>query len=75
MTDDWTLAERPAAETARIRAQEDVLLSRCDEVVVCSAALAASKGWRPLVTPGILVGMFGYAIATFTGIGLTALLD
>lgn len=40
-----------------------------------AAALAASKGWRPLVTPGILVGMFGYAIATFIGIGLTALLN
>jgi uncharacterized membrane protein len=40
-----------------------------------AAALAASKGWRPLVTPGILVGMFGYAIGTFIGIGLTALLQ
>ncbi|TQM63987.1 glycosyltransferase [Humibacillus xanthopallidus] len=44
ITDDWTLADRPPAETARIRAQESVLLSRCDEVVVCSPALAASKG-------------------------------
>ena len=40
-----------------------------------AAALAASKGWRPLVTPGILVGLFGYAIATFIGVGLTALLS
>jgi uncharacterized membrane protein len=40
-----------------------------------AAALAASKGWRPLVTPGILVGLFGYAIATFIGVGLTALLN
>lgn len=39
-----------------------------------AAALAASKGWQPLVAPGILVGMFGYAIATFIGIGLTAVL-
>jgi glycosyltransferase involved in cell wall biosynthesis len=44
VTDDWTLADRPPAETARVRAQESVLLSRCDEVVVCSPALAASKG-------------------------------
>ncbi|GAA2168292.1 glycosyltransferase involved in cell wall biosynthesis [Humibacillus xanthopallidus] len=44
VTDDWTLADRPPAETARIQAQESVLLSRCDEVVVCSPALAASKG-------------------------------
>jgi uncharacterized membrane protein len=38
-----------------------------------AAALAASKGWRPLIAPGILVGLFGYAIATFIGVGLTAL--
>lgn len=44
VTDDWTLAERTAAETDRIVAQEHVLLARCDEVVVCSPALAASKG-------------------------------
>ncbi|HSD70684.1 MAG TPA: DUF819 family protein [Woeseiaceae bacterium] len=37
-----------------------------------AAALAASKGWQPLVAPGILVGIFGYAIATFIGIALTA---
>ena len=42
---------------------------------VPAAALAASKGWRPLVTPGILVGLFGYAVATFIGIGFTALLS
>ena len=40
-----------------------------------AAALAASKGWQPLVTPGILVGVLGYAIATFLGIGLTTLLQ
>lgn len=39
-----------------------------------AAALAASKGWQPLVAPGILVGIFGYAIATFIGIALTTLL-
>ena len=39
-----------------------------------AAALAASKGWRALVAPAILVGMFGYAIATFIGVGLAALL-
>lgn len=40
-----------------------------------AAALAAGKGWQPLVAPGILVGLFGYAIATFIGVGLTALLS
>ncbi|MDH5584388.1 MAG: DUF819 family protein, partial [Gammaproteobacteria bacterium] len=39
-----------------------------------AAALAASKGWQALVAPGILVGMFGYAIATFIGVGLAAVL-
>lgn len=50
VTDDWTLAERSTAETARIMAQEHVLLARCDEVVVCSPALAASKGASREVT-------------------------
>jgi uncharacterized membrane protein len=40
-----------------------------------AAALAASKGWQPLVAPGILVGMFGYAIATFIGVALTGVLS
>ena len=38
-----------------------------------AAALAASKGWQPLVAPGLLVGMFGYAIATFIGVSRAAL--
>jgi uncharacterized membrane protein len=40
-----------------------------------AAALAASKGWQPLIAPGILVGMFGYAIATFIGVAIAALLS
>jgi len=39
-----------------------------------AAALAASKGWQPLIAPGILVGLFGYAIATFIGVAMTAVL-
>jgi uncharacterized membrane protein len=39
-----------------------------------AAALAASKGWQPLVAPGILVGLLGYAIATFIGVALTEVL-
>ncbi|MEP6390848.1 MAG: DUF819 family protein [Halioglobus sp.] len=30
-------------------------------------ALAATKGWNNLVTPGVLVGVLGYALGTFTG--------
>jgi uncharacterized membrane protein len=40
-----------------------------------AAALAASKGWHSLVAPGILVGMFGYAIATFIGVAITTVLN
>lgn len=30
-------------------------------------ALAAAKGWRELITPGVLIGVFGYALGTFAG--------
>ncbi len=30
-------------------------------------ALAATKGWKDLVTPGVLVGVLGYALGTFVG--------
>lgn len=30
-------------------------------------ALAATKGWRDQVTPGVLVGVLGYALGTFIG--------
>ncbi|MEE4174885.1 MAG: DUF819 family protein [Xanthomonadales bacterium] len=30
-------------------------------------ALAATKGWKNLVTPGVLVGVLGYALGTFVG--------
>lgn len=39
-----------------------------------TAAIATSRGWRELVTPGIMCGIFGYAIATFIGVTVTGLL-
>ena len=39
-----------------------------------AAAMAASKGWHTLTVPGLLVGVFGYAIANLIGIALTTLL-
>jgi uncharacterized membrane protein len=30
-------------------------------------ALAAAKGWSNLVTPGVLVGVLGYALGTLIG--------
>jgi len=33
-------------------------------------ALAAARGWHDLVTPGVLVGVLGYALGTLTGTDL-----
>lgn len=46
ITDDWLLADRGSTETARVQAQEGALLREAVEIVVCSAALARSKGSR-----------------------------
>jgi len=40
-----------------------------------TAAIATSRGWRSLVTPGIMCGIFGYVIGTFIGVTVTALLS
>ena len=39
-----------------------------------TAAIAISKGWRSLVTPAIMCGIFGYAIATFIGVAISKVL-
>ena len=41
---------------------------------VAPAAISASRGWRTLVTPGLMVGILGYAIANFIDVGLANLL-
>ena len=40
-----------------------------------AAGMAAAKGWRTSLVPSLLVGTFGYAIATFLacGLGVTVL--
>ena len=43
ITDDWLVADRPPAEMDRLRRQESFLMSRCDEVVVCSENLRSVK--------------------------------
>lgn len=61
VTDDWLLASRSPRQTATLRAQEQVLLTRCAEVTVCSPALAAAKGaLRPvtLVPNGVDVARY-----------------
>ena len=40
-----------------------------------TAAIAISQGWRSLVTPGIMCGIFGYVIGTFIGVTVTAFLS
>ena len=35
-----------------------------------AAGMAAAKGWRSSIVPALLVGTFGYAIATFVNIAL-----
>ncbi len=37
-----------------------------------TAAIAISQGWRTLVTPGIMCGIFGYVIGTSVGVPVTA---
>ena len=44
ITDDWLEAERTSAEHERLVRHEQFLLDRCAEVVVCSPALARTKG-------------------------------
>lgn len=49
--------------------------SACILGPAAAAALAAGQGWRSLITSGMLVGVLGYAIATFIGISITGVLS
>ncbi len=40
-----------------------------------TAAIAVSRGWTALITPGIMCGIFGYVIGTFIGVWVTSLLS
>jgi glycosyltransferase involved in cell wall biosynthesis len=44
VTDDWLLAPFPPREIDRLRRLDAIALANADEVVVCSPALAASRG-------------------------------
>ncbi len=39
-----------------------------------AAAIAVARGWKTLVTPGIMCGILGYAIGTFIGVAVAKLL-
>ena len=61
-----------------------LLRLKLDEIVVAStacalgpgsaAAVAAGKRWEHLVTPGIMCGVLGYALANFIGIALARIM-
>ena len=50
VTDDWLLAPFPPRELERLRRLDELALAEADEVVVCSPALAASRGASRAVT-------------------------
>lgn len=52
-----------------------VASSACILGPAAAAALAAGQGWRQLITSGMLVGVLGYAIATFIGMGIASVLS
>ncbi|MEM6583138.1 MAG: DUF819 family protein [Pseudomonadota bacterium] len=64
-----------AAKLLKIQLDEAIVASGAALVgPAVTAAIASSKGWKHLVTPGIMCGIFGYVIATFIGVTLTAML-
>jgi teichuronic acid biosynthesis glycosyltransferase TuaH len=50
VTDDWLLADAPSSETKRLRRLDEIALRTANEVVVCSRALAASRGAKRAVS-------------------------
>ena len=60
-----------AGRIFRIPLREVVLASNANVGgPTTAAAMASSKGWKALVLPALLTGVFGYAIATFIGISM-----
>jgi glycosyltransferase involved in cell wall biosynthesis len=50
VSDDWLLAPFSSREIARLRRLDELALADADEVVVCSPALAVSRGGKRTVT-------------------------
>lgn len=38
-----------------------------------AAGMAAAKGWRSSLVPALLIGIMGYATATFVGVACAAI--
>ena len=65
-----------AARLLRIDLAEAIVASgACLVGPAPTAAIAITQGWRPLVTPGILCGIFGYVIGTFLGVAVSSFLS
>jgi glycosyltransferase involved in cell wall biosynthesis len=63
ITDDWLEADRTPAEHARLVHDEDSLMVGCAEVVVCSPALARTKGAvRPVTLVPNAVDVAAYRV-------------
>lgn len=61
ITDDWLLAPLAPRQRHRLQVNEDLLLARSDEVVVCSPDLARTKGANravELIPNGVDVDLF-----------------
>ncbi|MEM7570612.1 MAG: DUF819 family protein, partial [Pseudomonadota bacterium] len=59
----------PLAKLMNLSLAETITASNaCILGPTTAAALAASRGWTHLVTPGLLTGLFGYATGTFLGV-------
>lgn len=65
-----------AARLMKVNIEEAIVASAAALVgPAATAAIATSKGWKHLVTPGIMCGVFGYVIGTFIGVTVTAALS
>ncbi|MEJ2535066.1 MAG: DUF819 family protein, partial [Gammaproteobacteria bacterium] len=59
----------------RVDLMDAVIASNaCSAGPASAAAMAAGKGRPDLVAPAVLLGVFGYAVANFIGIGLATIL-
>ncbi|MEM6682999.1 MAG: DUF819 family protein [Pseudomonadota bacterium] len=64
-----------ATRFLKLRLEEVVIASSAAIVgPAATAAMASARGWRHLVTPGVLCGVFGYVIANFAGVLIANLL-
>ncbi|MEQ8405663.1 MAG: DUF819 family protein [Oceanicaulis sp.] len=61
---------------ARLSLPEMIIASNAAILGATTApALAAAKGWKDLVTPGVLAGVLGYVIGTAIALGIYGLLS